>query len=196
MAYPAVYPVLTARVTNPVVVGNKYKVDLEIKADTAVKFQGANVRFFYDSTHFGTQVKFVDFRDGYGPLSPTSGTGLTVGKTGNVAARGLFSFEGNPTFLNGAVDLKTPAKAVDLSQGYVKICAIEFDILKDVDNPPIVLDQEQNPANGGFLPGSAGFVMASVFVKDVNRGYSQNRVEHFNWHYVGDGTTLPYGAPN
>lgn len=188
------YPVLTARLNNPTVVGNKYRVDLEIKADSAVKFQGANVRFFYDSTHFGTQVKFVDFTDGYGPLIPTNGSGLTVGRVGNVAARGLFSFTGNPTYLNGAVDLKSPAKAVDLANGYVKICTVEFDIVSAQAKPPIVLDLEQDPKNGGFLPGSAGFVMASVKTP-TNEGYSQNRVEHFNWAYVGDGTTLPYGQP-
>lgn len=196
MAYPTVLPTLTARVVNPIIVGNKYRVDLEIKADAAVKLQGANVRFFFDSTHFAKTVKFVDFTDGYGPLSPTAATGVTTGAVGNAAAKALFGFEGNPTYVNGAIDLKTPAKAVDLSQGYVRICTIELDMLKVVATPPIVLDMEQNPAAGGFLPGSAGFVMASVYVKDVNKGYSQNRVEHLNWHYVGDGTTLPYGVPN
>jgi hypothetical protein len=58
--------------------------------------------------------------------------------------------------------------------------------------PSLVWDLEANPANGGFLPGSAGVVM-TVVNGSGSKPVLEN-VNQFNWEYIGNGPA-PYGQP-
>lgn len=190
-------PNITLRLNNPRINDTLYMIDVELKSDIPTTFQGMNMRFFYDSGHFDTLVRFKNFTGGYGPLSPTTDIGHTYGKVGNAASKALFSFTNAPTYLNGAVNLNDPTKAIILTDTYTKLFEIQFEI-KNINllpsKPPIVLDLESNTSRGGFLPGSDGIVMA-VVKNATQDGYVLEHVEQYNWVYTGDGLNYPFGKP-
>lgn len=191
-----IQPRIKSKLTNPRFVDNKYIVDVEFTSDIACELQGGNIRFFFDAYHFSKDVKFVDFVDGYGPLTPTAASGVTYGRVGNLASRSMFTFSGPATYINGAINLITPAKAVSIPIGsYVRIFSIELIPVTTLTNPPIVLDLEVNPANGGFLPGADGWVLACVRQSNTIPGYVTESVNQFNWEYLGTGATMPFGRP-
>lgn len=189
-----IQPNITLRLNNPRIEGSNYVVDAEFKSDIPTTFFGANIRFFYDSKDFHEDVVyFRGFQGGYKGFTPTTGT-VNYGKLGNAASKNLFTFKEPAVYINGAIQLEDTTKSIILSTEWTKIFQLEFKIKNANPKPAIVLDLESDTTRGGFLPGSDGIVMAVV--KNINQdGYVKEHVEQFNWQYIGNGLTYPFGKP-
>ena len=181
----------------------EYCLDVELQSDLLdQQLFGINVRFFYEDNI----LEFIDFRDfqgGYGPVAPNPPQVLTsppafgynyfhFGSPGNGAA----------DWVNGAVQL------VDYNQPPLYISTTDwtkvFQVCFEMDDPApdsthfcpsIVLDLEQDPANGGYLAGDEGVVMTATTAVPGESTPAFEHVVQFNWHYTGDGQAPPYGDP-
>jgi hypothetical protein len=187
-------PVLTVRCANPQFncTTDIYCLDVEFQSDLANKeLFGMNVRFLYDDGILEFH-NISGFLGGYGAIAPNP---PTINPITNGAP---WNFSAGADYVNGAIQ-KVNANAPPIyisTTGWTKLFQVCFTIdLAENENsfcPPVVWDLEQNPANGGYPPGSAGVVMTVV-----NGSGSSNAVEavdHFNWQYVGSGGQ-PYGEP-
>ncbi|MBK8829716.1 MAG: T9SS type A sorting domain-containing protein [Saprospiraceae bacterium] len=195
-------PLITTRLANPVYdcISDQYCLDVEFQSNTEnVQVFGMNVRFFYDDT-FMELIGFSDFQPGYGPVMPDPPMIMTTLPPSATTNFG-FPLPGIADFVNGAIQLvdeSQPPIFIDLV-GWTKLFQVCFTVegtLPDSANfcPPVVLDLEANPANGGYLPGDDGVVITIVDVPPAMSGPSTENVEQFNWAYSGPGTA-PFGAP-
>ena len=187
-------PELTVRCANPQFNCSTdiYCLDVEFQSDVANKeLFGMNVRFLYDDGVLEFH-NLSGFLGGYGPIAPNP---PTINPITNGAP---WNFSAGADYVNGAVQkVNGNAPPIYISTtGWTKLFQVCFtiDLAENEDSfcPPVVWDLEQNPANGGYPPGSAGVVMTVV-----NGSGSSNAIEavdHFNWQYVGSGGQ-PYGEP-
>ncbi len=189
-------PNITVRLNNPTYNCNtqKYIVDVEFQSDLPnERLFGMNVRFWYDDSVLELD-SLKGFSAGYGAVSPSPPTKQTLPTQGPT----WFNFAGAAEFVNGAIQL-TNVNATPIyisTSGWTKLFQITFAVDDPNANysnfwPSVVLDLEQNPANGGYLPGSDGIVMT------VYNGGSfpvSEHVNQYNWQYIGSGTS-PYGQP-
>lgn len=193
-------PTITVRFANPSFQcpSNQYCVDVEFVSDTlGVEVFGVNFRFFYPDTTLEL-IGFSDFQGGYGPVSPNPPTVTTSASAGPA----LFNFVGPADFVNGAIQLvNTGATPLLLDTAIwtklFQVCFLVNDPNADIDSfcPPIVLDLEQDPANGGFLVGDDGVVITIVDPDpNVESAAVTENVVQFNWMYSGPGTP-PFGMP-
>ncbi|MEO5905666.1 MAG: hypothetical protein ABIQ11_02995, partial [Saprospiraceae bacterium] len=193
-------PTVTMRFANPTYncVANQYCVDVEFLSDSVgVEIFGVNVRFFYPDTLLELD-SFTNFQGGYGPSAPDPPIILTGNSSSGM---NLFGFPGPAEFVNGAIQL------VDNSQPPIlldtAVWTLIFSICFTVDGPamdtnfcpPLVLDLEVDPNNGGFLTGDDGVVI-TVTDPDPNieSAPAFANVVQFNWEYSGDGSA-PFGMP-
>lgn len=195
------YPVITVRFANPQLNCNSltYCVDVEFNSNTPdLRLFGMNVRYFFDSSVLTFQ-NFTDFPPGYGPFSPNPpivATGLpSSGPT-------LFGLNGAATYVNGAIQLidpNTPPVYISTT-GWTKLFKICFTV-KNVElfasgifAPSLIWDLEENPINGGFLPGSDGVVITVVAPPPMQSAPTTENVVQFNWQYSSS-NPLPFGYP-
>ncbi len=190
----ATEPNVTVRFANPEYdCGTmEYCVDVEFQCDQPDRELFAmNVRFFYDDN----LLEFIDFRDfegTYGPISPDPA--LNIYTTAGIP---WFNFSTGADNIRGAIQrLGSNDPVYMATDSWTKLFKVCFtvDDPPDEDNfcPSLVWDLEQDPANGGFIPGSEGVVM-SVYHPDGNENTFEH-VEQFNWQYIGNGPP-PFGEP-
>ncbi|MEP6647242.1 MAG: hypothetical protein ABJC12_09130 [Saprospiraceae bacterium] len=190
-------PTVTTRFANPIFnCNNEYCVDVQFKANVPnVRLFGINFRFFYpDSTL--ELIGFNNFSPGYGILNSPIITSLP-----NTAAV-LFSFNSPPEWVNGNIELMDPNIITYLdTANWTKLFSVCFHIDDPNPNPqsfcvPLVLDLEQDPENGGYLPGDDGLIITIVDPQNSSQTYpADENVIQFNWMYVGDGIVPPFGIP-
>ncbi|MBK9335063.1 MAG: DUF11 domain-containing protein [Lewinellaceae bacterium] len=195
-------PQVTVRFANPQFncANGEYCLDVEFQSNTSdQQVFGMNVRFFYDDNALEL-VDFRNFQGGYAAFAPNPPLINTGGPTSGPV---LFNFAGPAEFVNGAMQLvNANAPPIYIStNGWTKLFTVCFNVddpNANLDNfcPSVVWDLEQNPANGGFLPGDDGVVITLVN-PDPNQNSTPaiEQVAHYNWQYVGPGTP-PYGVPN
>ncbi|MBE0639428.1 MAG: T9SS type A sorting domain-containing protein [Bacteroidales bacterium] len=194
-------PLITVRFANPQIdCGNMtYCVDVEFQSDAPDKrIFGMNTRFFYD----GNVLEFINmtnFVNGYGPFNPNP-PNVTSGNA--VSGALMFSFNGAATYVNGAMQLiNSSAPPVYISTtGWTRLYSICFEIKEPVATfedgfcPSLLWDLEEDPMNGGFLPGSDGVVISVVAPPPAYSASVNENVVQFNWDYDAESGT-PFGAP-
>ena len=196
-------PVVTVRFANPTYncdIG-EYCLDVEFRSNTAdQELFGMNVRFFYPDNYLEL-IGLSDFQGGYGPVAPNPPQ-VTMTMPGSATAAFGFPAPGVADYVNGAIQLidNSQPPLILSTSSWTKLYEICFLVDGPVPDsmalcPPIVWDLEQNPANGGFLPGDDGVVMTVVSNDPmVMSTPTTENVEQFNWMYTGAGTP-PYGTP-
>lgn len=161
-----------------------------------------NVRFFYDDEI----LEFIDFRDfqgGYGIVAPIPPI-VATGPPG--FGYNYFGFgepgTGLADLVNGAIELvNSGADPIYISTTeWTKIFQICFAIESPNPDslifcPPVVWDLQADPINGGYLPGSDGVVITVVDDPPNDSSPAYENVVQFNWQYIGDGSSPPYGEP-
>ncbi len=196
-------PTVTVRLANPSYDCNteNYCLDVEFRSDiVGEQLFGMNVRLFYDDSYLEI-ISLSDFQGGYGPLGPNPGIVSTSAPGFGTTYFG-FPAPGVTDFVNMAIQLldanapPIPLDDVVWSKLY-QVCFTIEGPLADSANfcPPIVWDLEQNPANGGYLAGDDGVVMTVVRPAPAMSGPSFEAVAQYNWAYVGQGLTPPFGEP-
>jgi len=192
-ANAVVDPNITVRFNNPQFSCSTYEycLDVEFQSDLANKeLFGMNVRFFIDDRIL-EYVNLRGFQGGYGAVSPSP-----ANVNYNTAGIPWFNFTDGADYINGAIQkVNTSAPAIYIStSGWTKLYQACFTV--DYHNgsetnfwPSVLWDLEADPADGGFVPGSAGPVMSLV-----GGGNVFEHVNQFNWHYTGNGSP-PYGEP-
>ena len=191
-------PLVTVQLANPQYdcLTQVYCLDVEFKADSlGHEVFGMNVRFFYEDDILEL-TEFTDFQGNYDvSLPPDIST--------SPAGPGLFNFDGPADFVNGGiqkVSVNEPVILLDTAE-WSKLFSICFEVdsqmVMNLDTfcPPIVLDLHDDPTLGGYLAGDDGIVITVV---DPGPGESVPAFEEviqFNWEYIGNDTTPPYGQP-
>ena len=175
-----------------------YCLDVEFQSNTPNKqLFGMNVRFFYDDNVL-EYVSMGDFRTGYGPVSPNP----PIITTGNASSGPvLFGFVGPSEFVNGAMEkVSTSTDFISTTEWtkFFKICFhVDDPASLNIDNfcPSVVWDLEENPANGGFLPGSNGVVISVVAPPPNQSSQTTENVVQHNWQYDSFPIPPPAGVP-
>lgn len=189
-----IVPTFTARLSNPVIVGNTYTVDVEFMSTVdGAEIFASNFRFWYDAKDFSSVVKFKNFQGGYNTYLPTDASGITPVFTLPKSYANWFNLEGDASFANGSFGLRSQTTPIPLSvKCWTKLFEIELVKTGTDLTPEIILDLELNPALGGFLHGNSGFVAS--YVTGINLSQPANEeVLQYNWRYTG--LTAPYGTP-
>ena len=187
-------PVITVRFSNPTFDDcNHYCVGVEFLSDTdSVKMNAMNIRFFYPND----LLEFFDFMD----LEDNYNAGSTMVSSSEPAGPALFNFSGGADFVNGSIFATDPETAMTLDTVvWTELFQACFTIDESYSDPldfcpSIVWDLEQDPANGGFLPGDNGVVILVTINQDTITIPCTENVDQFNWEYIGDGSP-PYGQP-
>jgi len=188
-------PVITVRFANPefVCTTNTYSLDVEFQSSIAGKqLYLINVRFYYPDNVLEF-VSFGEYATGYAQL------GSVQKSTGNAnSGPGMFGFPGPSEYINGSVQ-KSGTPTAYLNPGtWTKLFNASFHVddtnAFNIDSfcPSVIWDLKENPADGGFAPGSGG-----VTITVINGGGSAQATENvvqFNWQYDGI-PGLPYGFP-
>lgn len=183
-------PVVTLRFENPVfdAVAKEYCLDIEFQSSKEnIRLYGLNVRCFYEKDVIDF-VTFTDFAPGYQSINPDPPL-----KRSLVQGSGsLFGFKNDAVYINGAVQLTNPnATPVFITPGqWTKIFSMCFHVSdpkyipRSEFKPQIVWDLEENPVNGGFIPGSEGVVI-TVLRGDSNMTATPvlEKAIHLNWEY-------------
>jgi hypothetical protein len=190
-------PNITVRLSNPQFncTTAKYCADVEFQSDLSnQELYAMNVRFWYDENVLEL-VNFTGFQGGYGVINPNP-----PGRNTFTFGPSYFNFAGPAEYINGAIQkVNANAPAIVISTtGWTKLFQVCFTVDDPNANynnfcPSVVLDLEQNPANGGYLPGSDGVVM-TVILATGGSGPVVEHVNQFNWQYIGSGN-MPYGQP-
>ncbi|HKK73578.1 MAG TPA: hypothetical protein VJ953_00790 [Saprospiraceae bacterium] len=193
-------PEVTLRFNNPVLDCNTgvYCLDVEYRADVPGReVFGTNVRFFYNDD----VMEFIDIRDfqgGYSLVAPFPTQQVASGLAS------AFGYPGNASleYINANIQLtnsSAPSVVLPSDGSWVKLFQVCFQVTEDeISNPSafcpsVIWDLEQNPNDEGYQPASQGPVTTLV-----NPGVSgastaaDERVEQFNWNYVGEGAA-PFG---
>ncbi len=191
-------PVITAQFANPVYDcdTDQYCLDVELQSNTAgQELYDMNVRFFYDEdvlTYSGSS--FVNLVSGYSAISPNPPALTTLNLD-------WFSFSGDFTYVNGAIQVDDPNNALEISStGWTKIFEVCFDVDGTVPDdsfcPSVVWDLEEDPADLSFIDGSDGLVINLVDpAPGMTAQPAVENVNQFNWAYDGGLGSPPYGAP-
>lgn len=175
-----------------------YAVDVELRSMTEPEMLfGMNLRFFYDASLL--QYKAIDqFHKGYGFLGEAPRAIVGAQSSGSV----FFDFENKAGYINGTVMLvNEPYPLHILTDAWTKAFRVTFRVPltlfnKDSFCPSIIWDKEIDPADGGFLSGSEGLLIAVVkrdrdtrkeAVVASSYGYP------FNWEYFSI-AGLPHGV--
>ncbi len=197
-------PTVTVRFANPTYTcaTNQYCVDVEFQSSLPnVEIFGMNVRFFYDDAYLELDT-ITDYQGGYGPVAPNPPV-VTMTLPGTGTTFFGFPAPGVADFVNGAIQkINTMAPPIIISTtGWTKLFQVCFNVdgpVTDSTNfcPPIVWDLEVNPANGGYLAGDNGVVITVVAPPPAQSNPANENVVQYNWMYVGNGSTPPYGQPN
>jgi len=188
-----VLPVVTARFANPYFdcETQLYCVDVELISDTPDKqLYGMNVRFFYD----GTILEYYstgDFEPGYDILGPPAIQTLFAG------SGAYFGLNDPLIWYNGAVQLTGSSSLFISTTEWTRYFTVCFKVINPIylgiDRfcPPLVWDLEEDPANGGYLPGDDGVVI--TLVGEFQSTPTTENVDQFNWYYTsgGNGFGLP-----
>lgn len=190
-------PVITARFANPEYdfATQTYTLDIELHSDTPnKKLYMFTIRFFYDDNILEFN-SFGEFLPNYGidPFSP-----LTVTTSNPSGGTELFGFSGPFDVLNGNIKQLASTPIYISNTGWMKYFNVSFHVddpnapLTDNFCPSVVWDLEEDPANGGFLIGSAGVVI--LLGNQYSYQQSTENVIQYNWDYdsIPD---PPYGYP-
>jgi hypothetical protein len=158
-------PEVKVRFANPVYdkATLSYLVDVEFQSDQpGLEVFGMNVRFMYDNA----ALKFASLKNFQGNYKTMS---APLVRTGSAASGSVFGFKGPMDFVNGVVQLKSQTNPIRLTTtGWTKLFSASFIVVDPanftVDNccPSLIWDLENDPANGGYMPGDDGVVITAV----------------------------------
>jgi hypothetical protein len=174
-----------------------YAVDVELKSMTEPELLfGMNLRFFYDATLL--QYKGIDqFHRGYGFLGDAPKAIVGAVSSGSV----FFDFDNKAGYINGTVLLVNEPYPLEIrTDVWTKAFRVTFKVpvsffAEEAFCPSIIWDKEVDPADGGFLPGSEGLLIAVVKRDRQTRTEAlvANTYGHpFNWEYFPI-AGLPHG---
>ncbi|HZV71573.1 MAG TPA: hypothetical protein VFG10_18600 [Saprospiraceae bacterium] len=191
-------PIITVRFVNPRFYcdSNQYIVDAEFQSNTANKeVFGMNIRFWYEDSKLEF-LRFKDFFTSYGAVSPNPAfnSPLNFGVS-------WFGFSSTVAdFINGGIQKTSSGGPFYIpTTGWKKLFSIVFKVDDPNADPAnffasVVADLEQNPSNGGYLPGNDGIVITLVNPAGGQLPATENAIS-LNWNYVGSGAP-PYGQTN
>ncbi|MFZ5431513.1 MAG: Ig-like domain-containing protein [Bacteroidota bacterium] len=200
--------VITTRFANPVYdcTTGTWCVDVEFTSSQPNRrLVDMNVRFWYDSDML-TYQSVGGFATGYYLGGTPSVTTLTP-----ASGPDLFTMTGAATYWNGYVTVNQAASPVLLSPGtWTKLFSMCFTLPYDkvaeaTDEccPVLVWDLEEDPADGGFMPGSDGVVITLENLQNpILFDPAIENVVQFNWTYTTGSAgpfdptdPEPYGYP-
>lgn len=195
------------RFARPTIVNGKLLLDIEARASSPLKIFGLNLRFFYDTRIFKPALTTnTDFKlilpsgyKQYNPFNANSPTGWA-----------MFGSTGPITYINTAVELTTPAKAVEVGTEFVNV--LQFHVTPKVplvgeQCPAFIIDKstyvKPNPmypdlGPGGFL-NSEGITCTEYMKTEAGEMYTAATTEygiHMNWSQDPLATKLPWGFAN
>lgn len=175
---------------NPVITGTKMLIDIVANSDDPLKLAGINLRFFYDTRLFKPALTTnTDFKllllPGYKKYNEFNGNSST--------GWAMFGSTGPITYVNTAVELSDPSKAISMHHGWVKVLQVQLTLknplVGDEFCPSFFFDKkfDRNTMtfNGGFFPGSDGLTCSEYLDTHAGEMITAPLIENantpFNW---------------
>lgn len=188
---------ITFRFSNPVLVAGKLLLDVETKSNEPLKIFGINLRFLYDTRIFKPALTT---NTNFKIILPS---GYKLGASWNANSPtgwGLFGSTGAITYINTAVELTNPSKAISISD-WTKVLQLQFTPklpLIGEQCPSFIWDKKPDPRMGGYMTGSDGVTCAEYLgTKNLEMlsGPTLEYPVHMNWT-PNWSIKYPFGSPS